>query len=222
MSDKKKFWVVSSVFAMVVIVGGGWLVGIAPQLAVVATANQNRASVEIKNAANQVLLTRLKKDYQNIDDLKKQLDSLRVTVPASAEISTFVTELNTLANLHQITVKSISVSDAKPYTPVESAPASTPEKAAGATAPNPKITAANFIVIPVQFSVTGDYAKVLNFVHDVQIGPRLFFVSTLSITGSTTATGTVNTGKKPSVTTLEKVDSTIGGFVYVLLDSGKK
>ena len=207
--DKKRFWVVSAVFAMVVIVGGGWLIGIAPQLAAVATANQNRASVELANAKNQILLARLKKDYQNIDTLKKELESLRAAVPASAEISTFVTALNALANSHQITVKSISVNDAKPYTPV-------------AEVTNLKITAANFIIIPVQFSVAGDYVKVLDFVNDVQTGSRLFFLSTLSITGSTTATGAVNREKKSAAATPEKVDSTIGGFLYVLLDSSRK
>jgi len=220
--DKKRFWVVITVFAMVVIVGGGWLIGIAPQLAAVAAANQNRASVELANAKNQILLTRLKKDYQNIDTLKKELDSLRAAVPASAEISTFVTALNALANSRQITVKSISVNDAKPYTPVADAPASTTDKAPGAAVTNPKITAANFIVIPVQFSVAGDYVKVLDFVNDVQTGSRLFFLSTFSIIGSTTASGAVNREESSASATREKVDSTIGGYLYVLLGSSRK
>lgn len=220
--DKKRFWVVSAVSAMVVIVGGGWLIGIAPQLATVATANQNRASVELANAKNQILLTRLKKDYQNIDSLKRELNSLRAAVPASAEISTFVTALNALANSRQITVKSISVNDAKPYTPVAEVPASTPDKTPGAAVTNLKITAANFIIIPVQFSVAGDYVKVLDFVNDVQTGSRLFFLSTFSISGSTTATGAVNKEKKSAAATPEKVDSTIGGFLYVLLGSSRQ
>lgn len=201
---------------MVAIVGGGWLIGIQPQLTIIASANQNRANVEIQNATNEALLARLKKDYQGIDDLKKQLDSLRVAVPADAEMSTFVTELNTLASSHQITVKSITVSDAKPYTP-----AATPSNGTRQAGTNPKITAANFVVIPVQFSITGTYAKVLDFVHDVQTGPRLFLVATLSSTASVNSPG-VATAKKASATTRGTVDATIGGFVYVLLDSAKK
>ncbi|MEK6648034.1 MAG: hypothetical protein AABY37_01815 [Actinomycetota bacterium] len=208
--NKNKVWIIGAILVIVAIVGGGWMIGIAPQLATIANANQNRANVQIQNATNQALLARLKKDYQNIDGLKKELDSLRVAVPASAEISTFVTELNTLANSHQITVKSISVNDAKSYTPIAPAPASTSDKAPGETAVNTKITAANFVVIPVQFSVTGNYAKVLNFVHDVQVGPRLFLVSTLTSTGSTEVMGAVSTGK---------INSTIGGFIYVLLQT---
>jgi len=220
--DKKRFWVVSAVFAMVVIVGGGWLIGIAPQLSAAATANENRASVEIANTKNQILLSSLKKDYQNIDTLKKELDSLRAAVPASAEISTFVTALNALANSRHITVKSISVNDAKPYTPVAEAPASTTDKAPATAMTNLKITAANFIIIPVQFSIAGDYVKVLDFVNDVQTGSRLFFLSTFSIIGSTTATGAVYRENKSAAATPEKVDSTIGGFLYVLLGSSRK
>lgn len=210
----------SVVFAMAVIIGGGWLIGIAPELATVATANENRASVELANSQNQILLTRLKKDYQNIDTLKKELDSLRASVPASAEISTFVTALNALADSRQITVKSISVNDAKPYTPVAETPATTSDKAPGAAVTNVKITASNFIIIPVQFSVAGDYVKVLDFVNDVQTGSRLFFLSTFSISGSTTATGAVDRVNKSA--TPEKVDSTIGGFLYVLLSSSRE
>ena len=214
--DKNRLWVVGAVLIMVAVIGGGWMIGIQPQLSAVASANQNSANVRIQNAKNQILLTKLKKDYQGIDELKKQLDSLRIAVPADAEMSTFVTELNALAATHQVTVKSISVSDAKPYTSAVTPSGGKPQ--AGATT-NAKITAANFIIIPVQFAVTGTYAKVLDFVHDVQTGPRLFLVATLSSTSSANSAG-VATTKKTSATTPATVDSTIGGFVYVLLKAG--
>lgn len=215
--NKNKLWITGEVLVIVLVIGVGWAIGIAPQLAAVATANQNRTNVEIANTASQTLLARLKQDYQGIDGLKSELDSLQAAVPASAQIPAFVTELNALANSYQVTVKSITVSDAKPYTPVAAPPTGTSDKTSGVTATNPKITTANFIVIPVQFAVTGDYAKVLDFVHAVQTGQRLFLIATFTSTGSTSAVGAVNTGKSPAAT-LGKVDSTIGGFVYVLLD----
>jgi len=61
---------------------------------------------------------------------------------------------------------------------------------------------------------------VLDFVHDVQTGSRLFFVSTLTTTGSTTAAGVANAAKASKVVIPEKVDATVGGFVYVLLNAG--
>ena len=218
--NKNKLWVVGAVLVMVALVAGGWLIGIQPQLSAVASADQNRVIVESQNAKNQLLLTKLKRDYEGIVVLKNQLDTLRAAVPAGADISTFVSELNGLASTHKITVKSISVSDAKPYAPAPPVPASTPGGRPSVTTTNPRITSANFVLIPVQFSVTGNYATVLDFVHDVQTGPRLFFVSTFTTTGSTTAAGVANAAKASKVVIPEKVDAAVGGFVYVLLNSG--
>ena len=205
---------------MVALAGGGWLIGIQPQLSAVASANQNRVSVASQNAKNQLLLLKLKKDYEGITTLKNQLDTLRAAVPAGADISTFVSELNGLTSTHKITLKSISVSDAKPYAPAPPVAASTPGGRPSVTTTNPRITSANFVLIPVQFSVTGNYATVLDFVHDVQTGPRLFFVSTFTTTGSTTAAGVANAAKASKVVISEKVDAVVGGFVYVLLNAG--
>jgi hypothetical protein len=66
----------------------------------------------------------------------------------------------------------------------------------------------------VQFAISGDYAKVLNFVHDVQNGPRLFLVTTFSSSG---ATNTKAASLKDSNT--QQVDSSVTGFAYVVLGS---
>jgi Tfp pilus assembly protein PilO len=220
--DKNRLWVVGAVSLMVGVIAAGWLVGISPELAAVANANQDRANVVVQNGVNEALLAKLKRDYIGIDDLKKQMAVLQIAVPTSAQMSTFVKELNMLAATHQVLVKSISVSDAKPYTPAPpeaATPGSPAPKAVVMT--NPKITAANFVVIPVQFSVTGVFAKVLDFVHDVQGGPRLFFAATLSSTSSAQSSSGVTSVKKTIATGPATVDSTVGGFVYVLLDGGK-
>lgn len=210
-------------FLLIVVIIAGWLVGIAPQLADASRTNANRAAVLGQNAANEAILRKLKADYAGIDALRKDLSVLKVAVPASAEISTFVTELNSLANSHEVIVRSITVNDAKPYTPVALvAPTSesgTSEASTSITT-NPRITSSNFIVIPVQFSVTGDYSKVLDFVHAVQVGPRLFLISNLSSMGATDATAVTGRGQSgPNI--LQKVDATVGGYIYVLLPGRK-
>lgn len=192
------------------------MVGIAPQLAATAAANANRSTVLAANAKNQVVLSKLKSDFENIDQLKNELNTLRQSVPTQGGISSFVTELNGLASTHSVIVKSISVSDAKPYTPLAQ---TGPGNSDGATlVTDPKITATNFVVIPVQFAVSGDYSKVLDFVHDVQYGRRLFLVTSLSTTGSTNSKGVLSNSTKSAVSTSEKVDATLGGYIYVLLN----
>jgi len=220
--NRRRIWNIAAVMVMVLDVLVGWVLGIHPQLAAVNTANQARAQVEVQNTVNEALLARLKRDFQSIGDVTKLRDTLRLSVPASGEIPSFVTELNSLASARQVTVKSIAVTDAKPYSPAAQ-PAPAPGAPANSTPTpitNPKITPANFIVIPVQVSVTGAYSRVLDFVHDLQVGPRLFFVATLSSMASSQGIGVVSTGNRKTGVSSSTVDSTIGGFVYVLLNKG--
>lgn len=210
---KSRMWVLGSIVAIVVIVAAGWFIGVSPQLAVATSASNDRSNVMAANARNEILLAKLKRDYENIDALKNQVLTLQKSVPTSADISSFVTELNTLANARKVTLKSINVSDAKPYTPATQAAAK-----AGASDPqtNPKITSTNFVVIPVQIGITGDYTKVLDFVNDVQQGQRLFLVSALSSMGATNSKGVK--GSPTMSGGSQKVDSSITGFIYVLLN----
>lgn len=213
--NKNRMSVFGAILAMVVTVAGGWLFGIAPQLTTVASANRDRATVITANTRNEILLAKLKRDYENIDALKNQVTTLQESVPTTADVSSFVTELNSLANARKVTLKSINVSDARAYTPTTQATAAktTPS---GSPQTNPKITTTNFVTIPVTIGVTGDYSKVLDFVNDVQLGRRLFLVSTLSSMGATNSKGV-----KGSPTTSggsQKVESTIAGFMYVLLN----
>ena len=212
--NKSRMWVFGAVLAIVVIVASGWLIGISPQLTIVASANRDRAAVIEANSRNEILLAKLRRDYENIDALKSQVATLRQSVPTTAEVSSFVTELNALANARKVTLKSINVSDAQGYTPTTQAnPGKT--TTSGSPQTNPKITSTNFVTIPVTIGVTGDYSKVLDFVNDVQLGRRLFLVSSLSSMGATNSKGVK--GSPTTSGASQRVDSTITGFMYVLL-----
>lgn len=230
--DRNRLWTTGAVLAMVAVVAIGWFLGIQPQLASASTASQNLATTQAQNKASSTSLAKLKSDFAGIANLKQNLAALRDSVPSSAQISALVTEVDSLAGEHQVLVTSIGVSDAKAYTPPLVAPATpaavtssnpspTPTPAltgapvnapATPTAPtlvtNPKITAANFIAIPVQLAITGPYSNVLDFVRGLQTGPRLFLVTTLSTKSSTDKAAAAS------------VDATVGGIVYVLLANG--
>ena len=211
---KNRMWVIGAVVVMVVTLAGGWLIGIAPQLTAVASAHRDRATVIAANNRNEILLAKLKRDYENIDALKNQVSTLQESVPTAAEVSSFVTELNSLANARKVTLKSITVSEAKAYIPTTQAVAAKTNPS-GSPQTNPKITTSNFVTIPVTIGVTGDYGKVLDFVNDLQLGRRLFLVSTLTSMGATNSKGAK--GSRMSSGGSQRVDSTIAGFMYVLL-----
>ena len=232
--DAKRLWTIGAVLAMVVVVAAGWFLGIQPQLTEASTASQNLATAQTQNAAAANSLAKLKADHEGIAELKKSVESLRQSVPSSAQLSAFVTELDLLGGEHQVEVKSISVSDAKPYTPPApvavapapgtpaaptASPSPSPSSAPVASAPmaptapavvtNPRITAANFVAIPVALKVSGTYSKVLDFVKGLQAGERLFLVTTFA-----------TTELKDPTSAASQVSASVGGLVYVLLDNG--
>jgi Tfp pilus assembly protein PilO len=209
---RNRIWAIGTGVLVAIILLAGWIFGIGPQLSLVASTNAKRASVEAQNSQSQAQLIRLRKEYLNIDSLQVQLDGLKTSVPTAAAMPTFVSELNYLASINQVTVKSFSVSEARPYSPAAPTIAGSSGKAPSPNITNPKITTTNFVLIPVQFSVSGDYAQVLNFVHDIQNGQRLFLVSTFSSAGATDTKAALAKN-----TDIQKVDSTIGGFVYVIV-----
>lgn len=200
---RNRIWLWGGALVSIGILGVGWMIGIQPQLNKISLANQSREIVVAQNAKDEILLAKLKSDFQNIDSLKIDLARLRTSVPTQAEISAFVSELNFLANTHEVTVKSITVNDAKPYTPNTGAG----DGDGHPVFTDPKITSENFIVMPVQFSVAGNYSKVLEFVRSVQTGERLFLISNFGSTGSTKSEAA------------GKVDSAVGGYMYVLLNA---
>lgn len=227
--NKNRLLTIGAILVMVAVTAGGWFLGIQPQLAAAAATNQSRATIQGQNTVNEALLASLKKDFSHIGALKTQLASLQDSVPASAAMSAFLTEIDSLAGAHQVVATAIRVADATVYSPpavavpvpaaaATAAPTPTPTPVPVApVAPvgtlqvvNPKITAANFVAIPVHLTITGQYPNVLDFVNGLQMGPRLFLVTTLSITTPTAAAKTTGSG----------VESNIGGFIYVLLQKG--
>lgn len=233
--DKNKIWIAGSVLLMVVALGLGWFLGIAPQLAGAATAESQRADVQALNAKQEATLASLKKDYANLDALKSQLSDLSGSVPSDTAIPAFVDEVDALGSAAGVTVAGISVADAKPYEPVAppaptggaATPSPTATPSAGAAAPTPtptptptpvagmppvtssKLTSANFSSLAVTLTVKGTYAQALSFVNGIQTGKRLFLVSGIN-TSSASSSGTAG---KPSA----GVESTtITGLIFVV------
>lgn len=212
-----RYWI----FGTVVIVGAvaalGWLLGIQPALQQAAATDAARADVQAQNAVYELQLAQLRADYENIDALRAEVEALRVAIPNHADYAGFVAELNGLAGATGTTVASVVIGDATWYTAAapsaETAPPASGEvPAAGASAqaagpsaaageqviplpsPDGTINGSNFIAIPVQLKVEGDY---LSFISALQSNQRLFLV-----------TGFTAEGEGPK---------TVSGLLYVLL-----
>lgn len=222
--DRNRLWILGTVLLIVATVMLGWMLGIAPKLSEARAANTERATVEAQNSEYEAQLATLKTQFESIDDLEAELDSLRQEVPNDADLPDFLRQLDKIGQAHSVTFTNIQVSDAQPYAPLvppepaastESADDSATDPAAAAASPQPRaidptvnsrITAENFVAIPVSVSVDGSYDNVLAFIKGVQEGTRLTLVTAFNTAAAT----------DPKATT---ITASVSGLIYVLLDS---
>ncbi|MCI4656464.1 hypothetical protein [Cryobacterium zhongshanensis] len=215
--DKNRIWIIGSVVIMVAVLAMGLLLGIQPQLAAVATADQARVAVEASNAGQAAVLAKLQSDYAGIDALKAELIPLRASVPSGTEMPSFVTQLDALAGSTSVTLTGMTVSDAVPYAaPAALAATGTTDAAATPAAvmplTNAQITATTFASLAVSITVTGSYAHALDFISGLQSGQRLFLV-----TGINTAPVAEDATADAKKSATGDITATITGLVYVLV-----
>lgn len=216
--------VIIGLVVMVLMVVGGWFVAISPQLDARSVALAQTATVNTANALAQTKLQTLASEAEKLPALEDQLAVLSQSVPSSADSSALLTQINAIAAGAGVIVDGVALDAATAYAP-PAAPAAPAADAADATAPvtvpdpttvafsDPRITAANFIVVPVSINVTGSNEGVLAFLAGVQSGPRLFLVNSYS------STRNANSGESSSAITADSsVSATVAGFVYVLVD----
>ena len=94
--DKNRLWLIGSILVMALIVAGGWVVGVQPQLAAIADAETQKAAVDDTNARNAQVLAQLKKDSADLPTLKAKLAELAASVPDGSSIPSFTDQLNAL------------------------------------------------------------------------------------------------------------------------------
>jgi len=189
-----KLWAVTSALVVIVVAALGYFVGVQPQLGAAATANETRSGVENQNAIHEITLARLAADAENLPALQEALANARVSIPAQANLSTFLQQLSDLAGGSGVTIASFTTQDALGFV-------AAPEIADALPA---SITQEQFILIPVQMEVVGPRANVLDFIERVQTGGRLVLVTDVRLDRD----GDDLEGARGSLT----------GFVYVLLE----
>lgn len=219
--------------AAVVVIVGGFFLGVRPQLDRAAAARSDASSIDATNAVTRAELDRLREQAKTLPQQKAELEALRRSVPSTASSSAFISALNTTADQAGVTVSSLTVGDAQAYLPPV-APEGSPTAAtdSASTAPSPSsdataapvpagaqalapmtsssITAQNFSVVPVSVSVNGDFAQALAFVKGVQTSDRLFLITSISSSMSAPSEADDAGAAAPSWS--------FSGSVYVLSD----
>jgi hypothetical protein len=207
--NKNKLSLLIAIVAAVVVLAGGWFLGVQPQLSTASANDAQRATIDSTNASNKQTLAQLQEQYKQLAKSKATLADLQKSVPASAKTDDFTREIDAAANASGVSVTSITYGTTTAYTPstttattttgsssTATASPSASATAAATTAPaapatpaapqpyqNAQVTSANFDLIPVTIAVDAPlYGNALVFTKALQSGQRLFLIDTLSQT----------------------------------------
>jgi len=191
-----KFWMIIAAVIGVAVFALGWFIGISPKLDEMNAAVEQRELVEEQNAIHEAKLVQLKVEFEQLDELKLELAGAQKLLPSGDELSTFLGQLHKLETSSGVVLTSFGAGDGQAYIP-----------APNSTVSSPLVTAQNFIAIPIDLTVSGTRAQVIDFVSDLQYGTRLFLVTALNVAQE-------DGGEEESA----DYTGTISGLVYVLVD----
>lgn len=150
----------------------GWLLGVAPKLAEASRADDERVVVEAQNAAYQTMLADLADQYDNIDDLRAELDELHEFLPDHHGLEDFLDSLDAKAVAAGVVVSLVTMGE--PQVAV-----SNPERAPG--------SGPTLVDIPVTVQVEGSLDATLAFVDAAQRADRVFVVTSVGFDAATSA-----------------------------------
>lgn len=198
--NSARLWTLGSIVLIIALVAGTWFVGISPRLAEAAKANTERAGVEMLNAKHTATLAALKDQFEDLSESKAELEELRLAVPASDDSAALLRQLHSLARSAGVTVIEVTLSSPERFAAPAEPPAE-PELAAALGSVNPE----NFLVIPLEQTVVGEQAAVMNYIAALQAGQRSFLIHDLSMEAGLPAGDT-------------QVEVSFTGQIFVLLE----
>lgn len=162
----------AAVLLSAAIIALGWFLGVQPRLADAAAADAERQNVVATNAGLEAQLVQLREEFERIDELRDEVKELRASIPAEADYSGFVAELNALAAASGAPIIRVSVGDASwyssgiPEAPAEeqSAPPTGSASADGAETPETPDTQTPAAASPIPVPIDSSLINGSNFV----------------------------------------------------------
>lgn len=225
-----RIWVVATVVLSIGLLLGGWFIGVQPKFTEAGTAELQRVNAVALNQANEVTLADLKKQFESLDTIQDDLADVQKAIPYRLDAPELIVQLNALAGATGVGVTEIKIDEPRAYgapapiaAPVAETPAPddteeteeappAPVVAAAPVAPpavtDARVTAANFVAVPISVSVIGTYTTAQSYVHALQTGERLFLVTGL----------TLNPVDSAAIGPDALFTAVVTGYVYVLLD----
>ncbi|MGY6496772.1 MAG: type 4a pilus biogenesis protein PilO, partial [Microcella sp.] len=114
-----RLWGVVSALLVLVILAGGWFLGVSPQLNRAATANEQLVQVQSGNELQRLTLAGLQQLEEQRPELEAQLADGRQAIPALAQFPPLLQELSDLAGASGVTLSNFSAQPAQSFVPAE-------------------------------------------------------------------------------------------------------
>jgi len=192
-ASNSRYWTIGGILFIVVVLALGALLGVQPQLQAIAVTQRDLADVEAQNQLQRAELQALKQQFEQLPQITAELEELRKSIPATASIDEYTTELSGLVASSGVTLITFTASQPSSFLPSLQFAAQIP----------PGVNETNFVTIPFQLRAIGPRDGIISFIAGMQDGRRLALVDQLTM---------LNAGDTGTIA----VD--LSGLRYVLLD----
>jgi hypothetical protein len=194
-----RLWLLGGAVLGLVVIGLGWLIGASPLLAAAAANERQTAAIDAANAQEEIAIALMREQFENIDELRAELDELQLSIPGFADTASYFNELSAKAIAATVSLQSVTVSGAQPYGAMGSTQSSGGSSGSGTTSggqlPGPKVPSAqladSLYVLTVELSVDADADRLAAFLAALQGDGRLMLVTKTDATFGTTQRATI-------------------------------
>ncbi|MCL2454184.1 MAG: hypothetical protein FWD18_02605 [Micrococcales bacterium] len=187
MQNKTNLWIGGTVFAVLAVLGAGWLLAVGPGFEAVSETAARTEQVESQNRALTAQNTTLRRQYEQIDTLKAELARLNDQIPNTISQDTFFAQLGNVATANGVFIGSLGLQPAVSLGSLAAEPAAAPAEGSDvdATVGAAPVAASSGMAIPVTIDMVGSKDAVLATVGWIQgVDHRLFLVTAIDGRGT--------------------------------------
>lgn len=167
-----RHWVVAAALTAFAILAGGWFVVVAPRRADAAGLRDQRAAVDVSNAAKVAQLDQLRAQAKGLPEQQAQLAAVLTRIPSDPALPSLLRSLSAAADDAGVELTALS-----PAQPLPAAGGASVSAATGALER-----------IPVQATVRGGYFGIEQFVAALEDLPRAVLVDGFAVKPANLAT----------------------------------
>jgi hypothetical protein len=193
-----RMWLLVGGLLALGVIAIGWFLGASPLLAQAAANEAQVADIDAANDAQMIEIAQMKQQFEDIDELRAELDRLQLSVPGFADTGDFLDEIAAKAGAAGVALQTVTVEGALPYGAMGSTQSSEEPSGDSTAAPADSGTtsgaqgqipaptvpgvdlAGDLYVLTVKFEVDADQGQLAAFLAALQGDGRLLLISELT------------------------------------------